>query len=112
MSALLERQFQFAEMLPGLLIKARELSFRVTLGEAYRTPEQAALNAKTRKGIAMSLHTDRLAIDLHLFTLGGRYLTSTDAHRSLGEWWESVGGTWGGRFGDGNHYSLAFRGRK
>jgi hypothetical protein len=26
--------------------------------------------------------------------------------------WESIGGSWGGRFNDGNHYSLEHRGMK
>jgi len=30
----------------------------------------------------------------------------------LGEYWESIGGSWGGRFGDGNHYSLKYKGRR
>ena len=49
--------------------------------------------------------------NLNLF-VDGVWLQSTEAHRELGEWWESVGGSWGGRFGDGNHYSLAHEGRK
>ena len=31
---------------------------------------------------------------------------------TLGEWWESQGGTWGGRFRDGNHYGLEHDGAK
>ena len=30
----------------------------------------------------------------------------------LGEYWESIGGSWGGRFNDGNHYSLEHNGVK
>lgn len=30
----------------------------------------------------------------------------------IGEYWESIGGAWGGRFNDGNHYSLGHGGRK
>jgi hypothetical protein len=46
----------------------------------------------------------RLAIDLNLFDSDGTYLTDTEDHRRLGEWWEAQGGIWGGRFNDGNHY--------
>ena len=49
------------------------------------------------------MHRSRLAIDLNLFR-DGKYLTSSEDHRVLGEWWESVGGMWGGSE-DGNHYS-------
>ncbi|EPX9918545.1 M15 family metallopeptidase, partial [Escherichia coli] len=87
--------------------------YRLTFGEAYRTPEQAALNAKSGKGIRNSLHTLRLAVDFNLF-INGKYQADTDAYRPLGEYWESIGGTWGGRFSraDGNHFSLEHNGVK
>jgi len=52
-----------------------------------------------------SKHYIRLAIDLNLFK-EGEYLTDTESHRPLGEYWENLGGIWGGRFAnpDGNHY--------
>ena len=58
-----------------------------------------------------SLHYSRLAIDLNLFK-SSKWLTNTEDHLPAGEYWESIGGTWGGRFNDGNHYSLEHRGRK
>jgi hypothetical protein len=30
-----------------------------------------------------------------------------EAYKPLGIKWELLGGTWGGRFNDGNHFSLA-----
>ncbi|MCF4091851.1 M15 family metallopeptidase, partial [Escherichia coli] len=74
---------------------------------------QAALNAKSGKGIRNSLHTLRLAVDFNLF-INGEYQADTDAYRPLGEYWESIGGTWGGRFSraDGNHFSLEHNGVK
>jgi len=98
-------------MVAGLIEYAYSLGYEMTFAEAYRTPEQAALNAKSGKGISNSLHTERLAIDFNLF-LGGKWLDKTDDHEPLGIWWESVGGAWGGRFKDGNHYSLPHEGRK
>jgi hypothetical protein len=111
--SLQSKQSRFARMVAALIVKATELGYEVTFGEAYRTPEQAALNAKSGKGISNSLHTERLAIDLNLFR-DGKYLADTESHRPLGEWWESIGGAWGGGFAkpDGNHYSLAHNGRK
>lgn len=106
------KQRQFTRMVAELIRYAYDvLGYEMTFGEAYRTPEQAALNAKAGKGISNSLHGDRLAIDLNLFK-DGVYLSHTDHHRPLGEYWESIGGTWGGRFNDGNHYSLSHEGRK
>ena len=87
--------------------------FELTVGEAYRTPEQAAIDAQKGSGIAHSLHTDRLAIDFNLF-LHGVYQQGTAAYLPLGQKWEAMGGAWGGRFTrqDGNHFSLEYQGRK
>ncbi|HFS4397591.1 TPA: M15 family metallopeptidase, partial [Escherichia coli] len=103
----------FAVMIADLIHWAQEHGYRLTFGEAYRTPEQAALNAKSGKGIRNSLHTLRLAVDFNLF-INGEYQADTDAYRPLGEYWESIGGTWGGRFSraDGNHFSLEHNGVK
>lgn len=112
--SLQQLQSRFAGMVSKLIVRAGELGYEVTLGEAYRPPEQAALMAKQGKGIVNSLHCERLAIDLNLFH-NGVYLTATQDHKELGEWWESIGGAWGGRFQpkpDGNHYSLEYQGRK
>ena len=113
MASLRETQHQFAKMVPRLIDKAHELGFQVTLGETYRSLEEARRLARTGAGVQMSLHCDRLAIDLHLF-VDGVYQTQSEVHRPLGEWWESQGGSWGGRFTrpDGNHYSLQYQGRR
>src|SRR5690242_15160065 len=68
----------------------------LTLGEAWRTPEQAQWNAAHGTGIKDSLHIDRLAIDLNLF-VNGEYKADTESYRPMGEFWESIGGSWGGR---------------
>ena len=112
-----EKQSLFAELVSVLIVMANDLGYAVTLGEAYRSPEEAARLAKAGKGIKNSLHTQRLAIDLNLFR-DGKYLTTTAAHRPLGEAWERLSQPpayeccWGGRFGDGNHYSIAHNGRR
>lgn len=102
-----EKQSLFAKFVAFLILEAEYLGYAVTLGEAYRSPEEALRLAKAKKGIARSLHTQRLAIDLNLFK-DGHYLSSTESHRPLGEWWEQQHAfcRWGGRFGDGNHYSF------
>jgi hypothetical protein len=109
-----EKQALFSRLVAALIMKATDLGFQVTLGEAYRPPETAALMARTGKGISQSLHTQRLAIDLNLFK-DGRYLASSEDHAPLGAWWETLHplARWGGRFSrpDGNHYSLTHDGR-
>lgn len=97
-------------------MQAEILGYEVTLGEAYRSPEEAKRLAKLGLGIENSLHTLKLAIDINLFK-DGVYLSSTESHRKLGEWWEIQSTdqftcAWGGRFNDGNHYSIEHGGRK
>jgi hypothetical protein len=106
-------QRQFPPMIAKLVIFSYEAGYQMTFGEAYRTPEQAALNAKSGIGIAHSLHTDRLAIDINLFR-NGVFLTGLEDYRPIGEHWETLGGTWGGRFSkpDADHFSIAYGGRK
>lgn len=106
-----EKQALFTIMIAQLIYWADEHGYRLTFGEAYRTPEQAEINAKNGKGIKNSLHTQRLAVDFNLF-INGEYRGDTPSYKPLGEFWESIGGTWGGRFNDGNHFSLEHNGVK
>ena len=109
-----QKQSLFAKQAARLILKAYALGYEVTLGEALRSPAQAAANAASGIGIANSLHCLKLAVDLNLF-LDGKYLSSSESHRPLGEWWEVQHelARWGGRFSrpDGNHYSFAHNGR-
>jgi hypothetical protein len=108
-----QKQSRFALAVALLIQEADKRGYQVTLGEAFRTREQAALNAKAGTGTANSLHCDRLAIDINLFR-DGEFLSATEHHQPLGEWWESLGPDyrWGGRFRDGNHYSISPDGRR
>lgn len=87
-------QSKFVRMVALLILYATEKGYDLTFGDAW---------ARTGH-IDGSFHYKRLAIDLNLFR-NGRYLTSTKSHEPLGLFWEGLGGTWGGRFKDGNHYS-------
>jgi len=104
-----EKQSLFVELVAGLIEYATLEGYQLTFGETYRSPEEAARLAKLGLGIAKSLHTQRLAIDLNLFK-DGKYLSSSKAHEPLGNWWELLHPLcrWGGRFArvDGNHYEL------
>ncbi len=96
MKTLRKQQSEFARKISLLILYAYELGYEITLGDAY---------AKSGH-IKNSFHYKRLAIDLNLFK-NGEYLTSTKAHEPLGLFWESLDPqcSWGGRWGDGNHYS-------
>ena len=105
------KQQQFVQMVGRLIFWAYDNGYELSFGEAYRTPEQAARDAQTNKGIFHSLHTLRLAVDFNLF-VNGEYQWKSEMYQPLGEYWESIGGSWGGRFSkpDGNHFSLEHEG--
>lgn len=81
--------------------------YKVTLGEAHRTPEQQRIHVQRGRSRTMrSAHLIRLAIDLNLFK-DGRYLTRSEDYTSAGEYWKSLHpkNVWGGDFPkDGNHF--------
>lgn len=112
-----EKQSVFARYVAKLIQQADALGYDVTLGEAWRSPEEAKRLAKAGLGIIGSLHEQRLAIDLLLFK-AGIYLTESTDYEPLGQWWEAQSGdgircAWGGRFtrADGNHFSFAHGGK-
>ncbi|RLI66366.1 MAG: M15 family peptidase [Candidatus Asgardarchaeum californiense] len=106
MSTLRKRQSKFVRLVILLLMHIHARGYEITFGDAYRDP-------RCKYGAPNSLHLMRLAIDLNLFK-DGVYLTDTEDHREFGEYWESLDPdcSWGGHFNDGNHYSLAYMGRK
>lgn len=113
---LVEKQKIFSTLVAALLTEAHRMGYGVTLGECWRTPEEAKRNADEGDGITHSLHTIRLAIDINLW-VGTTWLTRSEDYRALGEWWEAqsfgeIKCCWGGRFqkGDGNHFSVEHRG--
>lgn len=116
MISLREKQARFVLKVARLIQFAESMGYQLTFGEAYRSPEEAARLAKLGKGIKASLHTQRLAVDLNLFK-GGVYLSKTSDYLELGTFWESLSEpdlecAWGGRFKDGNHFSVSHGGRK
>lgn len=135
-----EKQSRFARALPRLLNYAHSLGYEVTLGEAYRTDEQAEINAlgfrgrealaslvenqfpllakKLRNnrgnGIRNSTHCVRLAVDIQLFDRSGAWVQSAHAYSRLADFWESLGPDHkaGVRWGDTFHYSIEHEGAK
>lgn len=95
-----QKQSVFAKNVAILINHIYDNGHCVTFADAYRSPEAAALNAKDGKGIADSLHCKRLAIDLNLFDMGGKYLTEKSDWECFGLYWESLHpmNRWGGFF--------------
>ena len=71
-----QQQSKFARMVADLIVFAYDNGYELTFGDAYATTGH----------IKNSFHYKRLAIDLNLFK-DGVYLTSTESHRELGEYW-------------------------
>ena len=98
------QQREFTVKIASLIIWAYREGYQLTVGDFWAKDGH-------KDG---SFHYKRLAADLNLFIEeeheNGKkvwvYQTTTEAHKPLGEECERMGGTWGGRFNDGNHYSL------
>lgn len=108
MSLLRENQELFAKNVALLITFIFEQGYTCTLGEAFRTQEQADWYAEKGIGSKNSLHCKRLAIDLNLFK-DGVYLSSNDDYEFAGNYWYTLhpNNTWGGAGGDGNHFSMS-----
>ncbi len=103
-----QEQRKFTYMLALLVLHAYHQGYELTEGDSYRDPRlHGALGVKKGYGHKDSFHKKRLAKDFNLFR-DGQWLQKTSDHEPLGIYWESIGGTWGGRFPnpDGNHYSF------
>ena len=113
--SLIQKQGTFSNNVGLLLMYAHSVGYTVTLGEAWRTPEQAALNAKNGTGISNSLHTKRLAIDLNLFH-GDKWLNNREDYVLLAKFWKSLHplNRWGGDWTkpDSPHFSMEHEGVK
>ena len=101
------RQIKFAKMQYKFQTWLYSNGYEFTDGEAYRTQEQQDIyfaNGKSKK--KYSKHQDRLARDYILYIDGVCQINNPEAYRKPGEYWESLGGRWGGRFGvDPSKYS-------
>jgi len=106
-----QKQREFLPMVARLIEYAYANGYELTIGDGYRDPRlHGAVGEKKGYGAANSCHKIRLAIDLNLFK-DGKYMTATNDYKLLGDFWESIGGTWGGRFSDGNHFSISHDGK-
>lgn len=111
---LIQKQKAFSERLAKLILHLVAQGYEVTFGECWRPPETAAIYASQGKGISNSLHSQRLAVDLNLFK-DGKLLIHTDEYHEAGSFWECLSTddcvcSWGGDFGDGNHFSIEHNG--
>lgn len=97
---LFEEQAIFTQNVGKLLTFIYKNGYKCSMGEAWRSPEQAAIYAKEGKGIKDSLHCERLAIDLNLFDHNDHYLNDFHDYEFIGTYWESLhkNNEWGGHW--------------
>jgi hypothetical protein len=97
---LVQSQADFSLDVAKLISFIHAQNYYCTFGEAFRTPEQAAIYAQEGKGISKSLHTKRLAIDLNIYDAKANLLTDSADYEKFGIFWESLNKTnrWGGYF--------------
>jgi hypothetical protein len=107
---LLDLQFKFTRLVADLIEYAYENGYTMTLGEGYDDDGHGHMVG--------SLHYIRMAQDINLFK-NGVYLTNSKDYKLIGNYWKSLSGkdytcAWGGDFKkpDGNHFSIAFNGKK
>lgn len=101
-------QEEFVQDLSKLMQEIPKMGFTVTLGEGYRTAEQAEWDCQHHTGIANSLHRERLAQDLNFYK-DGVWVKDGSELAAVGKWWKALGPMhrWGGDFKDGNHFSIS-----
>ena len=101
-----QKQREFTYMVSQLIIWAYSKGYELTFGDAWRDEEtQRRMVEKGLSQTMKSKHLNRLAVDLNLF-IQGKYTTNPDDYNPLGQYWESIGGVYGGRWKmkDANHF--------
>lgn len=87
-----ERQVIFAQNVSQLIQHIFSTGYTCTLGEVYRTHEQAEIYVAQGKGILDSQHCKKLAIDIQLFDSDGKYLSDATYYKDIAKYWESLHG--------------------
>jgi len=104
----------FSICVAELILYAVSQGYEIALDEGTERLTEKDPTSDHKTG---SLHHIGLAQDLLLY-LKGVYLTDTPSYAFLGQFWQELGIkkglplAWGGDFNDGNHFSLAWQGRK
>lgn len=110
-----EQQELFSRLIAEHILWLYSQGYTVRCGDFFRDPRVHGKvgEKKAVYGRPSSMHKSKCAADLNLF-LNGKYITSTKGHKESGIKWESRHPLcrWGGRFNDGNHYSLTRGGRQ
>lgn len=105
-----EKQHKFSRMMVKLLSYIHKKGYEVSFegftrpnnklklpGTSKRMTYQELLKFNNRSKVTYGDHNKKIAGDLTIWK-NGKILTP-EQHRPIGEYWESIGGVWGGRFG-------------
>lgn len=84
------KQEIFSQNVAKLIEYIYSKGYRCTMGEAFRTKEQALYYAQHGLGIVHSQHCERLAIDLNLVDPSGKFLWDEKDYEPFGKYWESL----------------------
>jgi len=97
-----KEQAAFAQDIATFISYIHSKGYYCTFGEAWRSHEQAEIYAHEGKGIVNSLHCERLAFDLNLYSPEGKYLKEAKDYAPFGRYWCSLNkkNRWGGCFHD------------
>jgi hypothetical protein len=99
-----KNQFEFLRLMSifqaYLVQYCLEHGYMATYGDTYRDP-------RCPYGSEVSSHHMRLAMDINLIK-NRKLIRNSQGHRDLGKFWKSLSHkcTWGGDWGDYNHYSF------
>ena len=116
MSDLVQKQCKFAKMIAELITWLVSQEYECRFGDAWRSTDklkvpmgspgfdddleysyQELLFYNKKSKLTYGKHNDRLAIDLLIHK--NDKMLADEEYRPVGEKWESMGGSWGGRFG-------------
>src|SRR5512139_4030294 len=117
MSELKDKQALFLKNIGLLIGYVNTLQgWQMTEGEGERPAWVAKVYQEQGKGIANSLHTDRLAHDFN-FYFNGAYITDKEMLRPIATYWLAlhIDNRWGGNFShyaDVFHFSMTYGGRQ
>lgn len=110
-----EKQELFSKLIAQHILWLYKQGYKVRGGDWFRDSRvHGDVGEKVSYSHAYSMHKSKCAFDINLIGKDGKYVKTTKGHLESGRKWESRHPLccWGGRFDDGNHYSLTHEGRK
>ena len=108
-----QKQRRFVKMLGALIDWAYQNGYELSEGEGKRTQQQAMWDAAHGSGIQHSNHIIQLAHDFNVYK-NGVWLSDAKQYPDLCAYWKSLApdACAGADWGDSDHFSIAYQGRK